>query len=78
MTLVEQHKIWMRRERELTGRVDDICPCESCGCIGNNDCGHECLDRDCALDEEMICPCCNVVFSVPNTNMRLEERSAAE
>jgi len=62
-TKIEQHKKWMQRDRNAdTARNDTACPCENCGCIGNNTCGHECLDNDCALDEMMVCPCCNAVF----------------
>ena len=34
--------------------------CEKCGCIGNNSCGHKCLDVGnlCTLSELIICPCC--------------------
>ena len=35
-------------------------PCAVCGCLGNNSCGHDCLDLDkgCTLDRGEICPCC--------------------
>ena len=64
MTLFEQHKKWMERDRKADAVSPIVeCPCESCGCIGNNACGHECLDQDCALNDMMVCPCCNIVFS---------------
>lgn len=36
-------------------------PCESCGCLGNAECGARPVDEKsfCALDENMNCPCCN-------------------
>ena len=64
MTLLEQHKKWMERDRkaDAVSKFQE-CPCEECGCIGNNRCGHECLGQDCALDDMMMCPCCNIFFA---------------
>jgi hypothetical protein len=41
---------------------DNVVPCESCGCLGNQSCGHEIMDKDkcCALDHLLICPCCRI------------------
>jgi hypothetical protein len=38
-------------------------PCDECGCLGNhkdkdgNPCGYDA--DNCALDECLVCPCCN-------------------
>lgn len=43
---------------------DSECRCVSCGCAGNEECGHPppqwALDsgRGCALDRAGYCPCC--------------------
>jgi len=37
-------------------------PCVTCGCTGNQSCGHEPLDEDmlCALWPDGVCGCCKV------------------
>lgn len=44
--------------------MDDYTPaCESCGCLGNNSCGCECIDavNSCALNGMLQCSCCALV-----------------
>lgn len=43
-------------------------PCVECGCIGNNECGCECVDEEnqCTLDESLVCPCCNKLGAQKN------------
>ena len=42
--------------------MSEVPACELCGCIGNESCGHEPLDKErlCALDALLICPCCRI------------------
>ncbi len=39
--------------------IKEATPCEICGCLGNYSCGKkDNLPDNCALNEELICPCC--------------------
>ena len=40
----------------------DILPCEQCGCLGNESCGHEPYDDkwNCSLKWDLRCACCHV------------------
>ena len=40
----------------------DIYPCEQCGCLGNDSCGHEPYDEkwNCSLKADLRCACCHV------------------
>ena len=40
--------------------MDTVAPCEGCGCLGNTECGLDCLDTDnfCGLDGGGLCGCC--------------------
>jgi len=39
---------------------NEVIPCALCGCTGNNNCGHDCLDTEkaCTLDFYNVCSCC--------------------
>jgi len=60
-TDIEAHRAWMARDRAKdTAKNDEACPCEVCGCLGNESCGHDPLNpaRCCSLDAVQTCPCC--------------------
>ena len=61
------HLAYLARPRDMDEIKGDACvdgavPCEECGCLGNNECGHDCLDREqeCTIQQESdgACPCC--------------------
>ena len=64
------HRLWIRSQRKKypclpTGEVMDIdgeCACGNCGCLGNNECKHGCLDDEngCTLMGDDTCPCCTI------------------
>lgn len=68
MTLIDQHKAYMHRDRTNDPSKNGDVLCESCECMGNLRCGHKYLDEHqmCTLNEVMVCPCCNVVFDSMN------------
>ena len=60
-----KHKEWQNRKIDLLKVMEQETErqtpaCEICKCLGNNECGHECLDEKnlCTLQPDMICPCC--------------------
>ncbi len=62
--LIAAHKKYQRRAIRAE-RVDPGCaPCEECGCMGNCECGHECINKEecCTLVNAETCPCCVAVF----------------
>jgi len=72
------HRLWIKKQRKkhnTTGEfidLGDVCRCEICACDGNNECGHECLGDDCALDDSMICDCCSIE-NTPATDDEYDE-----
>lgn len=71
--LLDAHRAYMRRDRKADkpDDNDEFFACEECGCPGNNKCGHECLDTGnmfCALDDDMVCPCCKAVWEDERKN----------
>ena len=68
--LVTEHRLWIKAQRRKRGlQIDGECACGNCGCLGNNVCGHECLDTDnkCTLLGDDTCPCC-MIESAPLTD----------
>lgn len=63
--LIEAHRRYMARDRTGEDRKNqEACPCEECGCEGNEECGHKCIDdaRFCTLGSDCCCPCCHAVW----------------
>lgn len=40
-------------------RKDEVFACCECGCLGNEECGHETYGDDCSLMPDGACPCCH-------------------
>jgi hypothetical protein len=70
--LIEVHKKYMARDKSKDKLVPEgIVPCESCGCIGNEDCGHECIDENeaCTIREPFFtCACCYATVEGQESN----------
>ena len=74
---IKAHRLWIREQRkrhpELPANeaimVDGNLCCMNCGCPGNRDCGHDCLDETnyCTLLGDDTCPCC-MIESRPATD----------
>ena len=61
----KKHMEWIRKQRERYPHGLEISPdgdavCQSCFCIGNNECGLFPAGDDCSLDSDIECPCCNI------------------
>jgi len=63
--MLNKHEAWQKRkiDEELVyerAELKGIPPCQECFCLGNNECGHECLNKEqlCTLDDTLVCPCC--------------------
>ena len=75
--LVTEHRRWIKAQRRKHAalpvasgmEIDGECACGNCACLGNNACGHECLDADnnCTLMGDGTCPCC-MIESAPLTD----------
>lgn len=66
--LSRSHAAWQRRYIDwpaVNGRAgaNNVTPCQTCGCLGNESCGHEPLDpaKYCALTPALVCPCCEAL-----------------
>jgi hypothetical protein len=76
------HRIYMRTaaDRLFPITYDAEPVCQSCGCTGNTECGHDCIGDDCALDDWLVCKCCganlppmtDIEFDAINKQERLE------
>jgi len=79
--LILPHRMWIRNQRKKypalpTGEameIDGECACGNCGCLGNRECGHGCLDTDnnCTLLGDDTCPCC-MIESMPATDAQVD------
>ena len=59
----QAHQRWRQRvidwhEVQLKAERDSVPYCESCGCVGNEKCGHKALYGSCELTQSLICRCC--------------------
>lgn len=61
---IEEHRDYMNNGELNRLAREDACICASCGCAGNEECGHACHnDNDmCTLHEDMVCACCKAVW----------------
>ncbi len=64
--LLAKHREYMQRDRSKDKPAVNAgaCPCEQCGCEGNETCGHSPLNEEfmCALmPHNTICPCCHAL-----------------
>ena len=68
--LITEHRLWIVRQRKKhpslpTGEaliIEGELGCGNCGCLGNRECKHDCLDEDnnCTLIGDDTCPCCMI------------------
>jgi len=63
MDLVEKHRTYQNRNidwQRIEGKAikTETPYCLTCGCLGNNECGHDPLLVDCALSAIGCCECC--------------------
>jgi len=61
--MLNKHKKWQEREIDKDAvykkaEIKQCVPCQKCFCLGNNECKHECLNKErlCVLDDTFICP----------------------
>lgn len=76
--LLKVHKRWINAQKcTYDGNIPE---CESCGCIGNQECKHAPLDDDecCTLDSLLVCPCCNALKNYQRTCGNLAFSSSPE
>ena len=65
---LSEHKAWVERDRTKDNILSDACPCETCGCFGNQLCGHEPLTGfGCSLKLDLECNCCDELALHPKT-----------
>lgn len=79
--LIVPHRVWIRNQRKRypalptddAMEIEGECACGNCGCLGNNECGHACLDDDngCTLLGDYTCPCC-MIESMPATDAQMD------
>ena len=71
LSLIIQHRLWIKNQWKRRHDIptqdgaifeDGELGCGNCGCFGNRDCGHFCLDTDnnCTLLGDDTCPCCTI------------------
>ena len=79
--LVTEHRLWIKAQRRKHAtlpthggmEIDGECACGNCGCLGNTECGHDCMDDDngCTLLGDDTCPCC-LIESEPATDAQVD------
>jgi len=61
--MIDEEMIEEHLNKEKTRERTQTPACCGCLCLGNQECGHDCVDEEklCTLQPNMLCPCCNEV-----------------